>query len=308
MLPQFVDFNADGFVDIVTGTFDGSPHVALGSAKGFTKPTHILDRDGNRMRLEMFWDYKKEMWNSGEGQCTSAVAFDWDADGDYDILLGDYKKGHLALRINEGTNTQPAFSTKNKKVMIGDKPFTVKGGMSAPQLIDWDGDGLTDILTGGMKEGGVYLYRNTGEIGKPAFAPAKTIVKSDTSMMKKGAPNNGIYAFAHDVDEDGDLDLLVGGYSTWSPDRKPLTDDQKQRLEDLKAELDAVNTKVMAIFESAEKEAAGDAEKQQELIQAIVEGDEYQALMAKMQPTWQEIAKLEGQPQREAGVWFYRRK
>ena len=118
MLPQFVDFNADGFMDIVTGTYDGSPHVAYGSANGFNKPGHILDRNGDRILLGQFWDYKAETWQSGDGHCTSAVAFDWDADGDYDILLGDYNKGHLALRINEGTNEKPAFSTNNKPVMI----------------------------------------------------------------------------------------------------------------------------------------------------------------------------------------------
>ncbi len=308
MLPQFVDFNADGFVDIVTGTYDGSPHVALGSAEGFTKPTHILDRDGNRMILEMYWDHTADTWNMGDEHCTSAAAFDWDADGDFDILLGDYNKGHLAVRINEGTNEKPAFSTNNTPVRVGDEPFAVKGGMSAPQLIDWDGDGLTDILTGGMKEGGVYFYRNTGELGKPAFAPAETIVESDVSLKEKSGPNNGCYPFAHDVDGDGDLDLLVGGYSTWHPDQEPLTDEQKQRLATLKEESDLINAKMMALWQSAEKEANGDDEKQQELIQKIVESDEYQAMSKKMQPVWQEIASLEGQPNRDAGIWFYRRK
>lgn len=49
MSPQFVDFDADGRLDIVAGTFDGSPHVARGSAEGWRAPEQILDASGARI-------------------------------------------------------------------------------------------------------------------------------------------------------------------------------------------------------------------------------------------------------------------
>ena len=132
MTPQFVDFNADGYIDIVTGTFDGSPHVAFGTENGFDQPSHILDADGDRMLIGQWWCYDNERWESGKDQCISAAAFDWDDDGDYDLLLGDYRKGHLYLRENAGTNAEPKFSTENVAIEMGDgTPFAVEGSVGA---------------------------------------------------------------------------------------------------------------------------------------------------------------------------------
>ena len=78
---QFVDFNADGRIDYFTATFDGSPHVAYGTAEGFAEPVRILDKNGKRVMLDQFWDYDAKKWSrsgTANGQCTSALAFDWE--------------------------------------------------------------------------------------------------------------------------------------------------------------------------------------------------------------------------------------
>src|SRR5690606_6313607 len=109
MSPQFVDFDADGHLDIVAGTFAGSPFVARGSATGFTAPVQILDEKGERIVINQFWNYDAKKWDNTDrcdprgndklarGHLTSAYAFDWDADGDLDLILGDYDGGHLYL-------------------------------------------------------------------------------------------------------------------------------------------------------------------------------------------------------------------
>ncbi len=43
---QFVDLNADEHLDYLSATFDGSPHVAYGSAEGFAEPVRLKDKDG----------------------------------------------------------------------------------------------------------------------------------------------------------------------------------------------------------------------------------------------------------------------
>ena len=102
---QFVDINADGHLDYLTATFDGSPHVSYGSEKGFGEPVRLKDAQGKRILISSIWNYEsRKHENLGHAmpdgkavreRCISALAFDWDADGDFDLLLGSYENGHL---------------------------------------------------------------------------------------------------------------------------------------------------------------------------------------------------------------------
>ena len=110
MSPQFVDFDGDGDDDIVCGIFDGSPHVSYWDSErgGYLQPVGILDKDGNRIVLNAWWNFAEKKWDRtdrcnpdggvpAEGHLTSAIAFDYDRDGDYDLVLGDHTGGYVYL-------------------------------------------------------------------------------------------------------------------------------------------------------------------------------------------------------------------
>jgi heme-degrading monooxygenase HmoA len=217
-----VDYNADGTTDIFTATFDGSPWVSLGSKEGFLKPELVKDKNGERVMLSQFWDYDadKPMWTNKDhtegvskgAHCISAVVFDWDADGDFDIIMGD-RDGGLWLTMNEGSAKEPKFAAVTKPVMVGDNALDAGGKITAPKVVDWDKDGLTDIIVGTF-DGDVKLFRNAGKKGEPKLEAAKTLLKKEGSKTE-ARPERGTYVDVVDFDNDGDWDLLIGGYTTF---------------------------------------------------------------------------------------------
>ncbi|MEO6595488.1 MAG: FG-GAP-like repeat-containing protein [Planctomycetota bacterium] len=325
MSPQFVDFDADGKLDIVAGIFDGSPHLVRGTDKGWGLPEQILDRAGNRIVLNAFWNFETKKWDATHGHdarstereahLTSAVAFDTDGDGDLDLLLGDHRSGHVYLRINEGTRDKPVFSTVNELVTANGQPIDVPGTVATLRLVDWNKDGLLDLACGSMGDayedgegGGVYVFLNTG-VKKAMFAAPLTLLeRSKKGTSAPTRPDSGIYMDFGDQDGDGDLDMIVGGYSHWTPAAKTLTAEQTERVAELKAGIEEVGKTMQTLMDEIEKAVAGldDAaatKKRDELFGA--RRDEFSAIGKKRQALQKELEPLEPGMKRESYVWLY---
>jgi hypothetical protein len=315
---QFVDFNADGHLDYITATFDGSPHISFGSKAGFLKPQHILDGSDKRIILSGYWDYEVEdHLDSGRAlpkqesldiRCTSALAFDWDNDGDFDLLLGSYEQGHLYLQLNEGTPQQPKFTGQNIPVKVGGNNFVLGNNLTAFKLADWDGDGILDLVLGsyetteGKKTGAVYWLKNIGKVGAPEFAEKIAILepKQFANGEKPLRPEEGLYPEVVDFDGDGDLDLLIGGYSKFSPKQKPLTAAQSRRAQKLKDEIAVIEAEIRKLEEGTQEEMG------EELIEQLTL--KFQQLYSALWPLQAELDQLISGPQKQSFVWFYERK
>lgn len=72
----------------------------------------------------------------------------------------------LALFVNASAQTdlQAPF-----KVKADGQAIDVTVGHAAPYFVDFDGDGLEDLLVGQFGQGQLRIYRNVGKTGAPAF-------------------------------------------------------------------------------------------------------------------------------------------
>ena len=124
---------------------------------------------------------------------------DLDGDGDLDLMVGEYY-GALQYFENTGTATAPNFDTAQAN------PFGLQSAyyIAFPTFVDLDDDGDYDLMVGEQYYG-LKFYENIGSASAPQFAaPQQNPFGIDTLNVPFSAP-----AFS-DLDEDGDLDLLVG--------------------------------------------------------------------------------------------------
>jgi predicted nucleotidyltransferase len=130
------------------------------------------------------------------GVGASTVAFgDYDNDGDLDILLtGEFSYNNVTAKVYR--NTGGSFSEDIGISLTGVVDSSVAFG-------DYDNDGDLDILLTGYSDSGIIakVYRNTGG----SFS-------EDTGISLTGVVNSSV-AFG-DYDNDGDLDILLTGYSS----------------------------------------------------------------------------------------------
>ena len=84
---------------------------------------------------------------------------DWNEDGLDDLIVGE-AYGHVTWWPNLGTKSKPVY--RYGKYVFGADDTPIDSGMSsAPKIVDWNGDGVKDLLVG-THWNRVLYYENTG--------------------------------------------------------------------------------------------------------------------------------------------------
>jgi len=144
--------------------------------------------------------------SSGFFEYSSPVFADFDNDGDLDLLVG-ISGGGIELFLNDGNN---AFTFDSS--VLADGTAISAGNEAKPALADFDGDGDLDLIIG-VHTGTISFFENTAGAGNPmVFAAGVNVQAGGADINFPPNPPTQAYPSPEfgDLDEDGDLDLIVG--------------------------------------------------------------------------------------------------
>jgi len=238
-----VDLNGDGNSDLFAAGYGGVCYIFYGKNDGSLSEVQVLkDKTGTNIHSGMYYDFKANKYVTIEeiknhDKLDFGKAFDWDNDGDLDLLLSG--RGGVKLRINEGSRTNPVFADKNIDVLPK---------YHADAIVDWDGDGLWDIVCG-AKKGGVFFYKNTGKLGSPKFGEAKCLLEKSDFIDKENGGSTGLSQVAVvDYNNDGKLDLIIGNQNSVNKPAPKLTKEQIKERDELQKKSDKLRPKLNKIY------------------------------------------------------------
>ena len=189
-VPVAVDLDGDGDLDLLVGNKIEQDDTQNGKLYRFINEGTAAE-PGYRMDGAL---------DVGGGYHLIPAFGDLDGDGDLDAVVGTWEDA-LRLYVNEADDGSVELTLADSAVVT-----LTRGRNAAPALGDVDADGDLDLFVG-ESSGALNFYENTGGAGAPEF----TLVSDEYGDFDVGRRS---YPVLHDIDGDGDLDLLVGSESS----------------------------------------------------------------------------------------------
>ncbi len=188
--PVSVDWNKDGFVDLIVGDEDG--RVA------FVKNTGIV-KEGIPQFLPPQY-FQQEAMDVKFGALVTPVGFDWDQDGDEDIVCGN-TAGYIGWIENLGGERIPKWDRPKYleadgqpiRITAGPNgsiqgPCEAKWGYTTLSVADWNHDELPDLIVNSIW-GKVVWFQNVGTAKKPLLTSPRPVTIEWEGKVPKPAWN-----------------------------------------------------------------------------------------------------------------------
>jgi hypothetical protein len=202
--PNFADFDGDGDLDLLCGEFlDGFTYFENTGTR--REPSYAAGRrlrtsDGTPLAMDL--------------EMSVPIAFDWDRDGDFDLIVGD-EDGRVALVENLGAlrdDRTPQFAPPRYFQQEADSLKC--GALATPFACDWDADGDTDLLAGNTAGYLEWFENLSGQrVAEPRWAAPRRLTAGGRTFRVMAGPNGSIqgpaeakwgYTVPNVADWDGD--------------------------------------------------------------------------------------------------------
>ncbi|MFC1781176.1 FG-GAP repeat domain-containing protein [Planctomycetota bacterium] len=202
-VPSVSDWNNDGLKDLIVGQGGGGEDGKI---------RVYLNFGTNDEPLLLAWFYVQseggDLTCSSDGclGCFSRVVY-WDEDLRKDLLVGQ-ADGTIKIFLNNGTDELPIFDggTFLQVGTQGSKNNIDVGDRATPMVLDWNNDGLEDLVTGAL-DGRIHIYINEGTGTDPDYT--SVIYAKDNGLdliVSSGRSSPEVI----DLDLDGVKDILTG--------------------------------------------------------------------------------------------------
>lgn len=195
---QFVDIDDDGDLDLFI--FDKDTTLNYYKNEG-TPSSHSF-----RLNTTRYQNLSVRNWFKFA---------DMDGDGDIDLFCGGDSQ-HVRYYKNIGSPTTPSFSLITYGIRTSSNDFMDSESASVPTLVDIDGDGDIDFLTG-TSSGKITFYENTGTAANFSFTFVTDFFKNIEIVGGADELRHGASSIMfEDIDGDNDKDLYWGDFFGYS--------------------------------------------------------------------------------------------